>query len=1187
MDSCILAITVKSYSYHQENISNGVFAVLFNENGDITKQHVKLFEEPQELVHYIQNITCDSTVIMGTMGTEYKSIINNDSVKRAIMTLGSCLINTLKPEQSWALVGTKGSAPGKAEEMTDSDLSCNIPTSKNKFTTTVSAISTHSYAEIYVEGTAYKTEEKESLLVVVLDENSLEKLLHNEFNRNNLNNFVEFISSLDYGKIVAVALNGKLDLTPEVKETCKIIGSGKSDQIEEGKSWTIIGYKGADPGCVVEVLSEVDQPAHSLALLPVDPLCCDGVNIISSSASTDSMQDSTFVSIGGIDVSESDLSEKERGICLIVIEPSSGAFEEKKVFNVHASEKEASNLVEFVQNIPVGKIVAGFLQGKGDFKYLTDKVRRVLQQIGSTKIWDVTENSSWATVGRKGCAPGSLPEIQQNTGVVAVQLTCQFMTCLFARPYYSLYATSSGMGGGGCASIRMENSFILNANETNSGLHVAVLDSKDYDLQSLDCFDTNSSESKSEEFAKFIAEQTSGSIIVVVVNKKAIHLTDSAKEIIASLGSKHINELREGGSWCLISAKGCPGVSVEALSNTTPAHCHMCLPIWGVDTNQEYAVIKAQSQKNLAEITMGTEVVQRSKFQNTIALATIDPVLWKVEYTCVFYYNEGCVQKLKSELSTVRSGKVVVAAGCGDISKHFTEQSMYAVESIGSGLVQSINKDSSWVLVGIKSAAPGSVCESLENKAVVSLCVTCPSSTEEKNTETSSMAENKSSDGSTKPSLSSSSGIPTGKAFSGKDPESVLCSSKPSTTPPSGSSREVTRKVLLAGITYQAVEWEEKMKLQCPPLIPLESKLKNRYEVKNEDLTKLLDHKEWPKKKWPSKINIEAKLNEYCELAKLNSDSVFLFYFFGHGREDRLIALHRNGNYPEEITKTDLMTILRKFPEDCNITFVIHSCRSGGMFEVEPDPHPTGFAFTSCSALASCSVQKVLTNRKNFTIQFLKVFLKKQKPSYTEVHEELKNLVKEEGKHKIVLSRLLQPPPSTYSVSLNSDEIITQSIRVWMIDLHPINNNIVEVMLPLHRVNEKYETTATEIIGRPCYLTAKKELFNLNKFRLKYLEAVNLNDTAAEQSNIIGSASFTYETQEDFSEDIITILKTLSDEFREETDGEVVINQVVLSRVQLDLDSYDSTPKMFWNQEINDPKQLFLEPRSTQPSTNN
>ena len=275
---------------------------------------------------------------------------------------------------------------------------------------------------------------------------------------------------------------------------------------------------------------------------------------------------------------------------MAVVEPSTGTFDTCKSFDTYSSETESAALASFIDGIQAGKVVVGIIFDEA-YWHLWDDDRRALQLIGSSRIWDVSYRHSWAIIGRKGCPPGSVPELHIDKGVVAVQLTCRFDSATFARPYYCLRVDSAGYLVGNYASISVDHEPIFSKDKTKRGLNVVVLNGKTYNVLASETFDTYAKVSESDRFVSFVNQQENGNIIAIAIKDDAHgQLTDEAKQLIASLGSTEIHHVSYRNSWSMISTKGYEGQVVETLSSDTPAHSTFCLPCGGIvplaDSNQ-------------------------------------------------------------------------------------------------------------------------------------------------------------------------------------------------------------------------------------------------------------------------------------------------------------------------------------------------------------------------------------------------------------------------------------------------------------------------------------------------------------------------------------------------------------------------------------------------------------------------
>ncbi len=157
-------------------------------------------------------------------------------------------------------------------------------------------------------------------------------------------------------------------------------------------------------------------------------------------------------------------------------------------------------------------------------------------------------------MGYYWCPPGSVPELQMDKGVIAVQLMCRFDCATFARPYYCLRASSAGYEVGNYASISVDHELIFSNDHTKRGLNVVVLNGKNYNVMASENFDTYTKTSESD---RFVHQQENGNIIAIAIKDEATwHLTDEARQVIASLGSTEIQYLSYRNSWSMISTKG-------------------------------------------------------------------------------------------------------------------------------------------------------------------------------------------------------------------------------------------------------------------------------------------------------------------------------------------------------------------------------------------------------------------------------------------------------------------------------------------------------------------------------------------------------------------------------------------------------------------------------------------------------
>eukprot|EP01041_Mallomonas_annulata_P001367 gene1367-2639_t len=98
----------------------------------------------------------------------------------------------------------------------------------------------------------------------------------------------------------------------------------------------------------------------------------------------------------------------ERGFNIVVLNGQFG-FGEIRSFDTVENENASERLADFIESIPEGKIVLVATQESASDK-LTGRATTALRSIGADKIDRLGSRGAFAMVGRKGAAPGSVPQ---------------------------------------------------------------------------------------------------------------------------------------------------------------------------------------------------------------------------------------------------------------------------------------------------------------------------------------------------------------------------------------------------------------------------------------------------------------------------------------------------------------------------------------------------------------------------------------------------------------------------------------------------------------------------------------------------------------------------------------------------------------------------------------------------------
>lgn len=117
------------------------------------------------------------------------------------------------------------------------------------------------------------------------------------------------------------------------------------------------------------------------------------------------------VLVDGVDVS---LGFVNRGYNIAVVNQYSGHVESFAAFDIH-QDPDTAGLAKYVEEVPDGRWVLAAISDEGALNK-TERINVAFEAIGSSMIRSVGFRSSWAIVGRKGAAIGSVQEEMQTSG---------------------------------------------------------------------------------------------------------------------------------------------------------------------------------------------------------------------------------------------------------------------------------------------------------------------------------------------------------------------------------------------------------------------------------------------------------------------------------------------------------------------------------------------------------------------------------------------------------------------------------------------------------------------------------------------------------------------------------------------------------------------------------------------------
>ncbi len=113
--------------------------------------------------------------------------------------------------------------------------------------------------------------------------------------------------------------------------------------------------------------------------------------------------------------SENITGEWHRGHNLVVIDDTSGRVLDTRHYDTHFYAAESDSMARYIERLPQGRIVLLAIMDEGS-QNLTPSAYMALESLGSQLIRSVGFRDSWAMIGRKGAAIGTVPEMLQRRG---------------------------------------------------------------------------------------------------------------------------------------------------------------------------------------------------------------------------------------------------------------------------------------------------------------------------------------------------------------------------------------------------------------------------------------------------------------------------------------------------------------------------------------------------------------------------------------------------------------------------------------------------------------------------------------------------------------------------------------------------------------------------------------------------
>lgn len=380
-------------------------------------------------------------VVVAAMDEATNSL--TERAKRACEMIGSGLIRNLMDRGSWAIIGRKGCAPGSAPEALMNDGAVGIET----WFAVEGSHGGRPFVEVRTESAGFSVGNYASITVApnpnhvylasgygrglnvgVLDEQTGNVILARSFDTHDdssaANEFAELIEGLPSGRIVAISVKDEAvnKLTERAKKACETLGSGMIRNLGDRNSWAFVGKKGASPLAVAEAISNGSPASSRYWLFPDTRFPVGGFNISAKSAGF-SVGNSAQIASGEAVIEIR--GGYRRGLNVAVINEKDGSVISADAYDTHEDSSAADQFAALIESLPPGRMVAIAVRDEATNK-LSERAKRACETLGSGMIRNLGNRGSWALIGVKGTAPGSVLEQMDNNGPTSVSTWMPF-----------------------------------------------------------------------------------------------------------------------------------------------------------------------------------------------------------------------------------------------------------------------------------------------------------------------------------------------------------------------------------------------------------------------------------------------------------------------------------------------------------------------------------------------------------------------------------------------------------------------------------------------------------------------------------------------------------------------------------------------------------------------------------------
>ena len=308
-------------------------------------------------------------------------------------------------------------------------------------------------------------------------------------------------------------------------------------------------------------------------------------------------------------------------------------------------------------------------------------------------------------------------------------MTTNTVASISRKKIIKIKVQSAGYEHGNSAKITL-NDQEFGFENYSRGINLAVVEQ--ITGQKLFCttFDTYADKNVHLAFTNFINSLPLGCIVAIAVQDEATQqFSEVAKEVCKSLGSNLINHLKFRNSWAMIGQKGADsGTAQELLSKDNFVICERSIDVVDNKNNNNGWELLVKSgnleQENIAEIIHNGKFVEiNNGYQRGLNVAIFNPLNGNLIESKSFdlFSDADQAEKFAELIEKIPSDYVVAIAIKSDGFINLSERAKNACKSIGSKLIDVLQLEHSYAIIGNKKKTPGTIIENINNSGIVSI----------------------------------------------------------------------------------------------------------------------------------------------------------------------------------------------------------------------------------------------------------------------------------------------------------------------------------------------------------------------------------------------------------------------------------------------------------------------------------